>query len=240
MALTASDRLLIGSIVSRKDAVLSVLRGAIADGRLKPGARLEPDRIATELGCSRMPVREALKVLEAEGFVTCYPFRGTEVSHLRAEEVEEVFAMRLALEDLALTRALPVLTVDDLRRMDEILRLMDDPAQRPRWRDLNRQFHALINGACGWPRLIGQIDLLRQNGERYVRMWVDAEGYATPQRQHWELLHACEARDLPRARAVLDAHLRGTAERVRAMTRSADSHPESDIPEPEDQEQAIP
>ena len=226
MALTQSDKLLIGSIVSRKDAVLSVLRGAIADGRLKPGARLEPDRIAADLGCSRMPVREALKVLEAEGFVTCYPFRGTEVSHLLAEDVEEMFAMRLALEDLALTRALPALTADDLRRMGEILRSMDDPANRPHWRDLNRQFHAVINGACGWQRLIGQIDLLRQNGERYIRLWVDTEGHATPQRQHWELLHACEARDLPRARAVLDAHLRGTAERVRAITQQGAPAPD--------------
>lgn len=217
MALTESDRLLIGSIVSRKDAVLSVLRGAIAEGRLRPGARLEPDRIAAELGCSRMPVREALKVLEAEGFVTCYPFRGTEVSHLLAQDVEELFAMRLALEDLALTRALAVLTADDLRRMQEILRLMDDPTERKRWRDLNQQFHGILNGACGWPRLIGQIDLLRQNVDRYIRIWVDTEGYATPQRQHWDLLRACEARDLPRARAVLDEHLRGTADRLRAV-----------------------
>jgi len=217
MALTEQDKELIGSIVSRKDAVLSVLRGAIADGRLAPGARLEPDRIAADLGCSRMPVREALKVLEAEGFVTCYPFRGTAVSHLDAADVEELFAMRLALENLALTRAISALTTDDLRRMRGILVRMDDPDERPRWRDLNQQFHAILNGACGWPRLIGQIDLLRQNVDRYVRIWVDTEGYDTPQRQHWELLQACEARDLPRARAVLDAHLRGTAERVRAV-----------------------
>lgn len=240
MALTAQDKELIGSIVSRKDAVLSVLRGAIADGRLAPGARLEPDRIAAELGCSRMPVREALKVLEAEGFVTCYPFRGTEVSHLLAEDVEELFAMRLALEDLALARAIPVLTADDLRRMRAILVHMDDLAERPHWRDLNQQFHAVLNGACGWPRLIGQIDVLRQNVDRYVRMWVDAEGYATPQRQHWELLHACEARDLPRARAVLDAHLRGTAERVLAMTQSGAGDPPGHIPAPKHTEQAIP
>lgn len=217
MALTESDKLLIGSIVSRKDAVLSVLRGAIADGRLRPGARLEPDRIAADLGCSRMPVREALKILEKEGFVTCYPFRGTEVSHLRAGDVEELFAMRMALEDLALTRAIHTLTADDLRQMRDILMRMDDPAERVRWRELNQQFHAVINRACGWPRLIGQIDVLRQNVDRYVRIWVDTEGYDTPQRQHWELLRACEAGDLPRARAVLDEHLRGTAERVRAL-----------------------
>ncbi len=221
MGLSEGDKLRIGSIVSRKDAVLSVLRAAIADGRLAPGERLEPDRIAAELGCSRMPVREALKILEKEGFVTCYPFRGTEVSQLRAADVEELFAIRMALEDLALTRALPVLTAADFAQMREILARMDDPTERPRWRELNHRFHAIINAACGWPRLIGQIDVLRQNVDRYVRIWVDTEGYATPQRQHWDLLRACEARDLAKARTVLQAHLRGTAERVAAVAAEA-------------------
>jgi DNA-binding transcriptional regulator YhcF (GntR family) len=121
MALSDGEKLLVGSIPSRKDAVLHVLRTAIIEGRFGPGERLEPDRIAADLGCSRMPIREALKILENEGFVTCYPFRGTEVSRLRAEEVEELFAMRIALECLALARAVPNLTTDELAQMRGIL-----------------------------------------------------------------------------------------------------------------------
>ncbi|QRG04600.1 GntR family transcriptional regulator [Xanthobacter dioxanivorans] len=214
MALGERDRLLIAGIPSRKDVVLGVLRDAIVEGRLAPGARLEPDRIALELGCSRMPVREALKGLEAEGLVTCYPFRGTEVSQLRADEVEELFAMRIALEGLALTRAVPGLTGDELGKMRELLLAMDDPAQREGWRALNQKFHSILNGACGWPRLIEQIDVLRRNVERYVRIWVDIGGTEVPQRQHWALYEACRARDVARAQAVLEEHFRSTAELV--------------------------
>ncbi|GGF78135.1 GntR family transcriptional regulator [Azorhizobium oxalatiphilum] len=214
MALNEREKLLLGSIPSRKDAVLGVLRDAIVEGRLKPGERLEPDRIAADLGCSRMPVREALKILEKDGFVTCYPFRGTEVSQLRAEEVEELFAMRIALETLALERAVINLTADELAKMRDILTLMDDPAQRGDWRTLNQKFHSILNAACGWPRLVEQIDVLRQNVERYVRIWVDIKGYDAPQRQHWALYEACAARDVNRAQEVLRAHFRDTADMV--------------------------
>lgn len=230
MALNEREKLLVGSIPSRKDAVLGVLRDAIVEGRLKPGERLEPDRIAADLGCSRMPVREALKILEKEGFVTCYPFRGTEVSQLRAEEVEELFAMRIALETLALTRAVPSLTADELGKMRDILTAMDDPAQRDNWRGLNQKFHSIINGASGWPRLVEQIDVLRQNVERYVRIWVDTKGYDVPQRQHWELYEACAARDVPRAQSVLRQHFRDTAEMVAKVAAGRSEQPAEPAP----------
>ncbi|MFG1462812.1 GntR family transcriptional regulator [Xanthobacter sp. DSM 24535] len=231
MGLTDGEKLLLGSIPSRKDAVLQVLRNAIIEGRLGPGARLEPDRIAADLGCSRMPVREALKVLEVEGLVTCFPFRGTEVSQLRAEEVAELFAMRTALECLALTRSVPNLTDQELAKMGEILVTMDAPQDRARWRELNQRFHSIINAASGWPRLVEQIDVLRRNVERYVRIWVDSAGYETPQRQHWALYEACRARDVDAAQRVLTEHFRDTADMVqrvaaeRAIASPAPPHP---------------
>ncbi|MGU3496045.1 GntR family transcriptional regulator [Xanthobacteraceae bacterium A53D] len=226
MALNAREKLVLGSIPSRKEAVLGVLRAAIVEGRLEPGARLEPDRIAADLGCSRMPVREALKVLEKEGFVTCYPFRGTEVSQLRAEEVEELFSMRIALETLALARAVPNLTEDELGKMHDILRAMDDPAQHGDWRALNQKFHSILNGACGWPRLLEQIDVLRQNVDRYVRIWVDTQGYDVPQRQHWELYEACRARDVAGAQRVLQRHFQDTADMVAKVAAGRSGTPE--------------
>lgn len=69
-------------LVSRKQVVMRAIRDAILDGRLEAGSRLNQDEIAAELGVSRMPVREALKDLEAEGLVTFYPYRGVEVTEL--------------------------------------------------------------------------------------------------------------------------------------------------------------
>jgi DNA-binding GntR family transcriptional regulator len=212
-------------VTSRKDVVLAVLRAAIIEGRLAPGARLEPDRIAAELRCSRMPVREALKVLEQEGLVTCYPFRGTEVSQLRAADVEELFAMRIALERLAVTRAVASLSDDDLADMRRTLTLMDDAGHQDRWIELNYRFHHRINRASGWPRLVEQIDILRQNVERYIRVWVSVGGYERPQRQHWDIFHACEARDAVRAADLVERHQRDTAEMLLSLAAGAGGAP---------------
>lgn len=225
MPFTESEKRLASAVMSRKDAVLVVLRKAIIEGRLPPGARLEPDRIAADLGCSRMPVREALKVLEKEGLVTCYPFRGTEVSQLRAADVEELFAMRIALERLAVTRAVPNLSDDDLADMRETLTLMDDVGKRDRWIELNHRFHHRINVACGWPRLVEQIDILRQNVERYIRVWVSVRGYEKPQRQHWDILRACEARDPVLAADLVELHQRDTAEMLLSLAAGVDGAP---------------
>lgn len=222
---TESEKRLAGTVMTRKDVVLTVLRRAIIEGRLPPGARLEPDRIAAELGLSRMPVRDALKVLEKEGLVTCYPFRGTEVSQLRAADVDELFAMRIALERLAVTRAVDHLSDDDLADMRETLTLMDDADNQDRWIELNHRFHHRINLASGWPRLVEQIDILRQNVERYIRVWVSVRGYEKPQRQHWGILHACEARDPARAADLVEQHQRDTAEMLLSLAAGADGAP---------------
>lgn len=199
--------------LSRKEAVLTALRESIIGGRLKPGERLDPDSIAEVLGCSRMPVRDAFKALEAEGLVTCYPSRHTEVSRLDARDVEQIFGIRLALEQLALRRAVERLTDGDLAAMRDCLVVMDGTQDTELWLSTNERFHAQINRASGWPRLVEQIEIQRRNIGRYVRVRLE-DGRLSPQRQHWELYQACVARDADRACAILEGHLSQTSRMI--------------------------
>ncbi len=82
MRLTPEEQQLVTMPISRKDAVLRLLRNAIIDGRLPAGARLDQNELASRLGVSRMPVREALKQLETEKLVVVFPYRGVEVARL--------------------------------------------------------------------------------------------------------------------------------------------------------------
>jgi DNA-binding GntR family transcriptional regulator len=94
--------------------VHTVLQQRILDGILRPGERIDLDAIAQELAVSRTPVRTALRQLESEGLVTIYPHRAVMVSELSADDLEQMYAVRIHLESFAAELAVPKLTVDDL------------------------------------------------------------------------------------------------------------------------------
>jgi DNA-binding GntR family transcriptional regulator len=107
-----------------KEDVLNLLRRAIIDGQLPPGAELNQTEIANELGISRGPVREALGQLEQEGLINNVPYKGVVVTALTPEYIEEVYSIRSLLETLAVERAIARLTDEDLVRLNEIVNKM--------------------------------------------------------------------------------------------------------------------
>ncbi len=214
--------------LSRSEAVREALRDAILSGVLPPGERLNLDEVAEEFGVSRMPVRDAVRQLETEGLLKVFPYKGVEVSTLSTGEIEELFTLRSALEQVAIGRAVPRLsaeTIDDMRRILEEIDGLED--RTTRWLELNAAFHHALNAACGWPRLLEMIDTLRSNADRYVRSYVTNAGLSVSQQQHWALLHACEAGDAAKAKQVIDAHLMGTANSlIQILQQNLDETPE--------------
>jgi DNA-binding GntR family transcriptional regulator len=224
--LSKHERELIKAPSSRKDAALSLLRGAIMDGRLAAGERLDQNEIAASLGVSRMPVREALKQLEVEGLVAVYPYRGVAVTSLDATELEELFEIRIALEKTAVARAAGKLTRRQIAKLRAVLTEMDEIVHEPRsddeWMQLNSEFHKIINEACGWPRLISLIAQYRGNVERYVRTYLKLCGRAQSQREHWELLEACAEGRSHLAQKVIERHLRNTERALKAALQTVE------------------
>src|SRR5262249_42046028 len=138
------------------------------------GLRLNPQRIADDLGISRMPVREALLQLDAEGLVTIRPNRGAIVTVLTADDVQELFEMRAVLEGLALVLAAPrlrgslVSELNDLRaRMD---RVRGDPRQ---WTQRHDEFHDFIARQSGRPRLLAELQRIRAAVRPYLLLYID-------------------------------------------------------------------
>jgi len=224
--LTQDERQLIKAPSSRKDVVVSLLRNAIRDGRLAAGSRLDQNEIAASLGVSRMPVREALKQLELEGLVAVYPYRGVEVARLEHAQIDELFAIRIALEKLAVERAVTNLKPRQFVRLRGILatmdQLVDSADDDERWMRLNNSFHATINEACCWPRLIALIEQHRDNVDRYVRSYLRLSGRQQPQSEHWELLEACVSENAAAAQEVIGRHLANTARALADALNTAD------------------
>ena len=157
-----------------------------------------------------------------------YPYRGVEVSSLDPSSILEMFEIRIALERLAVARATETLTASHFLRMRQVLETMDNhlvpsPQSDP-WMDLNQSFHGIINEATGWPHLVETIGQYRANVERYVRYYFSVHGREQSQREHWDLLAACEKRDAFGAQQVIEQHLRNTARTlVQAIQNSEDA-----------------
>lgn len=188
--------------------VTAGLRDAIVGEVLKEGQALRQDDIADQFGVSRSPVREALRRLEGEGLVTFHAHRGAVVAELSYEEVLEGSEIRLALETLALRKAIPNQTEDDLRRAEDILDLIDREADITlRWGELNRKFHAALYAAADRPRLMELIRVQQVGFDRYIRLFLAVADYVERgQEEHRQLLAACKRNDVELAVRLLTEH----------------------------------
>ncbi|HWJ22767.1 MAG TPA: GntR family transcriptional regulator [Gemmatimonadaceae bacterium] len=192
---------------------VSMLRDRILHGAYPAGEPLRQDAIAEELGVSRIPVREALRQLEAEGLVTFNPHRGAVVSSLSLADIEEVFALRADIECDLLRRAMPRLGDEHVRRAREILDAYDR-ALRGRevaaWGALNWQFHASLYAPAERPITLGIVQRLHQQSDRYARMQLAlTHGESRASEEHRAILAAVVKRDAKRAAALMKQHILG-------------------------------
>ncbi|KAB8195686.1 FCD domain-containing protein [Nonomuraea phyllanthi] len=135
-----------------RDEVTNELRRRILSGELPPGERLVEDRLAASLGVSRNPVRESIRVLATEGFVEVVPRLGATVSRLSAEEGEELFDVRMAVEGLAARLAARKRTAASAARLRQVLdhaRQAVDEGRLEEVADLNTAFHLAVVEAAG-------------------------------------------------------------------------------------------
>lgn len=189
--------------------VADTLREAIARGALAAGTALRQDDLAARFGFSRMPIRDALRQLEAEGLVTIHPTRGAFVARMDSAEIAEIYAVRELLEAEALRLACPRLSATDLDEAQAILDQIDAEPNVRRWGLLNRQFHLVLYRACGNARLLALIDAQHNAADRYVRILLSSLDYRlTSQAEHRAILAACRQGDCRQAVAALTAHLR--------------------------------
>jgi len=89
-------------------------------GSIKPGERLTEPKLSAMLGISRTPIREALRLLESEGFIDIFPRRGAVVSDITPQDVDEIFTIKIKLESLAARLAVEYMTDGDIKRLIEI------------------------------------------------------------------------------------------------------------------------
>ncbi len=200
------------------DLIAKSLRADIMHGKLKSEQPLRQDEIAARFGVSKIPVREALSQLKAEGLVNFFPNRGAAVSTLSPAKVDEIYIMRIALETAALRRAIPHLTVANLTQAQEILDAIDREQNIARWGEFNWEFHATLYAPANLPRLMEWIKILHINVARYLVIYLAGMDYQmASQNEHREILAACRHGDVEAATAHLTQHLQSAADHLVAF-----------------------
>jgi DNA-binding GntR family transcriptional regulator len=209
-----------------QEAVLAELRRLIASGELRPGRQIVQDALAADLGVSRVPVREALKILEAEGLVTYQPHHGYVVTELSLPDLLEVYRIRELLETEAVQAALPLMTEEDVDRMHEAEQDIRAAAARADVVEMaraNRRFHFSLVGACGMPRLVRIIEVLWDATEVYRSIYfTDEVNRDRVDGEHRRLVEAVRDGDAERALSVLEAHRRHAIEALRPALLAGD------------------
>jgi DNA-binding GntR family transcriptional regulator len=209
------------------DLVRSELRRAIIDGELAGATQLKQDELAERFGVSRIPVREALKQLAAEGLVTFHPNRGAVVASLSLDEVMEMLEIRIALECRALRLAIPNMLEEDFEQATQILADYDKEPSARKWGEMNWRFHEMLYAPCHRPKLLAMIDANYGHVDRFTRFQVSlAAGKERPQREHYQILDACRQGDADRAARLLEEHIAYTQKSLLAATRRPPSRRE--------------
>lgn len=194
--------------MNTSDTIATALRGLIAGGELSDGARLVERELAERFAVSRIPLREAIQKLAAEGLVAHHRNRGAVVRTLNDADIDEIYSLRMLLEGDAIHHAVQRMDAETLARAELVHRLLGEAATGEKQGALNREFHALLYAPCGNQRQLQAIRELRGQVERYERLQSTLLA-ETPafQGEHKAILQACRERDPDRARAVTIEHL---------------------------------
>jgi len=197
--------------LSLPEALAASLRERILNGEFQPGEALVQEALAAEYECSRMPVREAFRQLEAEGLIETKVHKGAFVSSISPDEVMELFELRALIECDLLLHAIPKMTEADFIACEEILGELERvyaEREMARWGSLNAAFHRRLLSPAERGQSILILGGINLQVERFVRLQLLlTEAFETAALEHQQLLLLCRARDLEHAIPYLRDHI---------------------------------
>lgn len=198
---------------SLTDEVRNHIRDGIAEGRYQPGERLKEGTIAEFLNVSRTPIREAMRILEAEGLIVIEPWKGITVASLSRRQVSEFYVYRELLEGLAAEMAARLVSDKDIERLDEsLLKLEEGRAQSgSELGSANEEFHQMIVDISGNRFLKQSLDVI---DTAKILIWKPIyrsdSRWDSAQKEHRKIFRALRARDPEAAKLAAEKHVRNS------------------------------
>ncbi len=200
----------IGSTPSASVIIAKYLREAIISGEMSENEPIRQDVIAGLFNVSKIPVREALKLLEAEGLVIFYRNRGAVVATITEPELAQMFEVRVLLESKLMQLAVVQMNDGHILRITEACDRFIAEQDPSRWAELNWDIHAAFYAAANRPFMMDMLRSIHDKIERYMRLQLTvAEGLTNADTEHRAILAACKLRDAEKAVELMKQHIIG-------------------------------
>ena len=189
--------------------VFRVLREGIISGKLKGGTQLKQDEVSAALTVSHIPVREALRQLEAQGLVTIHPNRGSTVTQLSRSNLEDMMEIRASISYYIARRAIPLMSAEDLDELQAVIEEQKAAADLFEEERLNYKFHEVLTRRAKNKVADMFIELIHWNADRYLRdaLYSDPTRRGQSIAEHQAILDACRAGDADKASTLLHDHI---------------------------------
>ncbi len=203
---------------TKREIATRLLRESIVRGELAPGTHIVLEELGQKYQLSLTPIREALPILEGEGFVIQLPHKGAVVAPMDRDEIRELYAIRGAMEALATSEGVPRLSNQDLADMQAHVAALE--TYQGTWEDfleVDRGFHRVLYQASGSQRWVETIETLWLRCKRYMLVATSSDSLKDSiHADHRQLLQACQQRDVSLAEASICMHLKRSEEHLLA------------------------
>jgi DNA-binding GntR family transcriptional regulator len=201
------------SDLARSQQIANSLKEEILSGKFPPGVRIRQEDIAEQFGASRSPVREALRILEAEGLINLVAHTGAWISHLSLAECEEMYQIRERVEPLLLRLSIPAMTDSVIAELTDLVNQMEATNDVETFLKLDRQFHLLSYSKAETVLVGDMVNRLWNTTQHYRRAYsrlLAASSFKPAHYEHHLLLAAIIRRDSDDAERILFGHIRRT------------------------------
>lgn len=198
----------LGSAPTASDVILKFIRDSIINGTLDEGEPIRQDDVARMFNVSKIPVREALKRLEAEGLVAFQKNRGAIVTSSTEPEIAQIFELRAILESNAIRLSIPHMTDRTFQEAQEYCDAFAGEHDIGHWAELNWRFHSRLYVDGQRPYMLNMIRTVNDRIERYLRIQLTlSHGHQVADEEHRQILELCRRRDVNGAGDLLYAHI---------------------------------
>ena len=207
-----------------RDVVFNTIKDGILSGKLRPGERLLENQLADELGVSRTPIREALRMLEIENLVDLIPRRGAQVKKMSEKDIKDILEIRKVLEELAVSLAADNISQSQIMELkqanDDFVKAFDN-GDKEGVIQADTHFHKVIFDATKNEKLVQIISNISIQIYRYRITYLRLlDNVSVPNQQHIALIDAFEKRDKQRVRAIIREHIEDQAMEILKSLRN--------------------
>lgn len=203
-------------IGATQEWVFRILREGIVSGELESGMQLKQDEISAALNVSHIPVREALRQLEAQGLVRIHPNRGASVTKLSRATLEDMMDVRASIACSVLTSSIPLMTEGDYAALESIIAKQKKASDLFESEKLNYDFHDMLLRRADNSIATLLMEIIHANIDRYLRksFYGEDNSRETSIMEHEKIVEACRNKDTKAAEELLRTHILGAKSRI--------------------------